>query len=96
MSVIHKLRIPHVYIQSELYFPSDAELLKVNANNEEIFCWFKTSGVCPQEIPVQFLICGTGQKIDDYNLQNFEYFDTVYQDLLVWHVFVEKDKIKIT
>lgn len=96
MSVIHKLQLAYTgIIKTELHFPTDAQLLKLYANETGIFCWFKTSGVCETAIPVRFRIYGTGFKIDDQDLQDFEYLDTVYQGALVWHIFIEKNKIKI-
>lgn len=96
MSVIHKLQLADMgNIKTELHFPSDAKLLKSHANESSIFCWFMTSGVCETAIPVRFRVYGTGFKIDDQDIQDFEYFNTVFQGVLVWHIFVEKNKIKI-
>ena len=69
--------------------PGDARLLKVGVQQGRIVGWFLVN---PSE-PVTtrtFRLIGTGWWVQDDELDDFDYIDTVFDGEFVWHVWEQR------
>lgn len=73
--------------------PHHARLLSVQMQRNALCLW---AMVCPLNAPTarRFYIFGTGHELPS-DILRLEYLGTVQQGLLVWHVFVEPEGVRV-
>jgi len=73
----------------EMTFPADAIALKVEYQGGVLCLWYEFDPKEEGTRRIKFHVVGTGWET---NTSEWEFLETVFQDIFVWHIFAEDIK----
>lgn len=94
MKTIYKYPIQdmNLHVSPFIKLPKDAQILSVQYQGEDLCVWALVDPDSNIFERVEFKIVGTGFDLEDEDLENYEYLETVQtkSHSFVWHIFRKK------
>jgi hypothetical protein len=91
MKTVYKYLIWKGKDQKTITIPMNARILSVKLNDSNIVFWALVD-TDNDLIIRRIFVAGTGWKLPEDIGYNYDHIDTIFDNGVVWHIFIEKEK----